>query len=460
MTVSDRVSNLDPLPILKTQREVSYVHEPKVADKNTPYWWEAAPVMPLPPQPLAKKLDVAIVGAGYAGLSAGLVLAREGRSVAAFDAMNPGEGASSRNGGITSGTIRPDYATIAKRFGEEKAIAIEAEGKIARKFLYDFIKTEGLDCDFRLVGVFKGALGYNQYDKMARGAEALAKKLGIESYPVPYAKQRNYIGTDFYRGGTVRMDIGGLHPAKFHAELLRVALASGLTVHSRTPVTAIERDGDGFHVVTSAGTVQARQVLVCTNGYTDGANPFLRRRLIPVRSRIIATEELAPELMARLMPKLMMMGENRQLGFYYRPSPDDRRILLGGRDSSRVGDPAAPTLRLRNGLVEIFPELEKVRLSHSWFGNVAMHRDMIPRIFEKDGVVYATGFCGSGVVWAPWVGMRAAHKLMGHAEKARTAFDFRPPAAIPLYRGNPWFMPAIIQGYRLQDRIALWRASR
>jgi glycine/D-amino acid oxidase-like deaminating enzyme len=436
------------------------VQQPKVAEKNTPYWWEAAPVKPPPPQPLAKTLDVAIVGAGYAGLSAGLVLAREGRSVAAFDAMNPGEGASSRNGGVTSGTIRPDYATIARRFGEEKAMAIEAEGKVAREFLYDFIKTEELDCDFRLVGAFKGALGHNQYEKMARGAETLAKRLGIESYAVPHAEQRDYVGTDFYRGGMVRMDVGGLHPAKFHAELLRVALASGLTVHSNTPVTAIEREDDGFRVVTLAGTVRARQVLVCTNGYTDGANPFLRRRLVPVRARIIATEELAPELMARLMPKLMTIGENRQLGFYYRPSPDGRRILLGGRDSSRVGDPAAPTLRLRNGLVEIFPELEKVRLSHSWFGNVAMHRDMIPRIFEKSGVVYATGFCGSGVVWAPWVGMHAAFKLMGHGEQAHTAFDFRPPAAIPFYRGNPWFMPAIIKGYGLQDKIAWWRARR
>jgi glycine/D-amino acid oxidase-like deaminating enzyme len=436
-----------------------HVPMPKIADKNTPYWWEAAPVLPLPPQPLSRKLDVAIVGAGYAGLSAGLVLARAGRSVAAFDAMSPGEGASSRNGGITSASIRPNYATITQRFGEEKAIAIETEGKIAREFLYDFIKTERLDCDLQLVGRFTGALGYDQYDKMARGAEALAKKLGIESYGVPHAEQHNYIGTDFYRGGTVRMDMGGLHPAKFHAECLRVALEAELRVHSHTPVTAIEREGGEFRVMTPAGTVQARQVLVCTNGYTDGASPFLRRRLVPVRSRMIATEELTPEVMARLMPKLMMMGENRELGFYYRPSPDGRRILLGGRDSSRAGNPAAPINRLRNGLAEIFPELEKVRLSHSWFGHVAMNHDMLPRIFEKKGIVYATGFCGSGVVWAPWVGMRAAHKLMGHGEQARTAFDFRPPAAIPLYRGNPWFLPVIMQGFAWQDRRA-WRRAR
>ena len=110
------------------------MHAPRVDAKATPYWWEAAPLRPLPQQPLPKKLDVLIVGAGYAGLSAGLVLAREGRSVAAFDAINPGEGASTRNGGITSGTIRPDYAALTRRFGEEKALAIEAEGKIAREF--------------------------------------------------------------------------------------------------------------------------------------------------------------------------------------------------------------------------------------------------------------------------------------------------------------------------------------
>lgn len=433
---------------------------PGPAEKTTPYWWEAAPVRPLPEQPLAKRLDVAIVGAGYAGLSAGLVLARAGRSVAAFDAMAPGEGASSRNGGITSGTIRPDFTTLARRFGEKTALEIEAEGKRARAHLYDFIETEGLDCDFRLTGAFKGALGYDQYDKMARGAEALAKRSGIETFAVPHDAQQAYVGSDFYRGGTVRLDIGGLHPAKFHAELLRVALGAGLTVHSHMPVTAIQREGRGFRVTTPAGTVEARHVLVCTNGYTDAAAPFLRRRLVPVRSRIIATQELTPAQMARLMPKRMMMGENRQLGFYYRPSPDGKRILLGGRDSSRVGDPLAPTIRLRDGLAQIFPELEGVGLSHSWFGNVAMHRDMIPRIFERDGVVYASGFCGSGVVWAPWVGMRAAHRLLGQAEQAGTAFDFEPPAAIPLYRGNPWFLPAILKGYAVQDRIAWWRARR
>lgn len=428
--------------------------------KTTPYWWEAAPVRPLPEAPLPPDLDVLIVGAGYAGLSAGLSLARAGRRVAAVDAMNPGEGASSRNGGITSGNIRLDHKTIARRFGQKTADDIEVEGKEARAFLSELIRSEGMECDFQPVGRFAGAFGFDQYDTMARSAEALSRRLGIESYAVPHAEQHGYVGTDHYRGGTVRMDIGGLHPAKFHAELLRVALAAGVSVHSGCRVEAIRREARGFSVKTARGEVRAREVLVCTNGYTDAALPWLRRRIVPVRSRIIATEPLPREVMERLMPRRMMMSENSILGFYYRPSPDFTRILLGGRDQSIQGEPQAPTHMLREGLVRLFPELASVGLSHSWFGNVAMHRDMLPRIFEKDGVHYATGFCGSGVVWAPWIGARAAAKILGDSVNGPSAFDFRPPPAVPFYNGWPYFMPAVTGWYFLQDRLALSRAKR
>ena len=432
----------------------------KVADKTTPYWWEAAPPTPMPEQPLPKTLDVVIVGAGYAGLGAGLVFARAGKSVACIDKMNPGEGASTRNGGITSGNIRPGRAELVRKFGQARADAIEAEGAAARQWTYDLIQSENMDCDFRITGRYAGALGKEQYETMARDAEALAKRLGIESYAVPQSEQLNYLGSEFYRGGSVRMDIGGLHPAKYHRELLRVAQAAGLGIHSGTCVQAIERDGTGFTVRTDKGTIRAGQVLVCTNGHADSADKWLRRRLVPVRSRIIVTEELPADLMAKLMPKQMMQTENRVLGYYYRPTPDGRRILLGGRDGSVYSEPVAPILHLRGGLTEIFPELKDVRLSHTWYGNVAMNRDMLPRIFEREGVHYATGFCGSGVVWAPWIASRAAYQMLGDRERGVSGFDMRPPPAVPFYNGTPWFMPAMMHVFRLQDVMLMRRQTR
>lgn len=431
-----------------------------IVEKTSPYWWEAAPVEPIPDHPLPEKLDVAIIGAGYAGLSAGLVLARAGRSVACLDKMNPGEGASSRNGGITSGNLRPTRTELVRKFGPERADAVDHEGRTARDFVYDMIRSEGMDCDFQLTGRFTAAFGQDQYDRMARDAEALAKRVGVETYAVPHAEQHAYIGTDFYRGGVVQMDIGGLHPAKFHKEMLRIARDAGVDVHSGCHVDRVERDQDSFIVHTSRGKIRAGKVLVCTNGYTDAADRWLRRRLVSVRSRIIVTEELPDEVMARLMPKNMMMGEGRILGFYYRPTPDHKRILLGGRDGSIHGEPVSRILHLRDGLVELFPELESVRLTHSWYGNVAMNRDMLPRMFERNGVHYATGFCGSGVIWATWLGNRAAHKLLGDKENGYSAFDFQPPTAVPFFNGTPWFMPVLMQYYRFQDELAMRRAKR
>ncbi|MBS0242513.1 MAG: FAD-binding oxidoreductase [Proteobacteria bacterium] len=426
--------------------------------KNEPYWWEAAPPRTLAVKPVEPTSDVVIVGAGYTGLSAALTLARAGRTVQVFDKMRPGQGASTRNGGIASGSLRPGFAELKSTFGEERARAIELEGKAAREDLARFIAEEKIDCDFKLVGRFTGAAAPADYDSLAREADRLGKSLGIEAYAVPKTGLRGVLGTDYYHGGMVRMDIGGLHPAKLHAGMLRVVEASGAIVHGETAVFGIKRDAKGYEVATARGTVRAENVIVGTNGYTDQSDRWLRRRLVPVRSRIIATAPISDNLMKELCPKGHMLSETRALHYYYRPSPDGRRILFGGRDGTIAGEPQWPTDSLRRAMLDIFPVLSDVELTHSWFGHVAMNRDFIPRIFSKDGMRYAAGYCGSGVVWARWAGQKAALSLLGAPDGA-SAFDFRPPKAIPLFNGHPWFMPAVFAWLSAKDRIRRSRRS-
>ena len=301
---------------------------------DEPYWWRATPPAALPPVAVQPACDVAIVGAGYTGLSAAITLARAGRSVQVFDKQRPGAGASTRNGGITSGNIRPTHAQLVRRFGQPCADAILAEAKAAREDLYRFLADEAVDCDFKCVGRFTGAATPAAYERQAREAERLARSLGIDAYAVPRAEQQGYVGTAYYHGGSVRMDIGGLDPAKLHAGLLRVALASGAVVHGETAVLGMHQDGDGFVVRTARGQTRAQHVVAGPNGYADGADPWLRRRLVPVRSRIIATAALSPNLMGALMPRRMMLSDSRASHYYYRPSPDGTRILFGGRDAT------------------------------------------------------------------------------------------------------------------------------
>src|SRR5580693_7074847 len=120
--------------------------------KHTPYWWEHAAPTATPTPALPIRADVAVVGAGYTGLSAALTLARAGRSVVVFDAGQPGIGASSRNGGMLGDWLKPSFATLARRYGEPRARALIAEAREALDFLGHFIADEGIVCDFSHCG--------------------------------------------------------------------------------------------------------------------------------------------------------------------------------------------------------------------------------------------------------------------------------------------------------------------
>ncbi len=417
-----------------------------------PYWWDDAPLRVLPEQPVQAASDLVIVGAGYAGLSAALVAVRAGRSVQVFDRMIAGEGASSRNGGIASGNLAVSLQKMIKTLGRERAVAIYREGITARLGLAAFIEHEGIACDYAPVGRFTGATSRKDYDGLGRTADLINRHLDLAAYVVSRQQQHREIGTDYYFGGLVRPDIGGLHPAKFNAGLLAKVVAEGGIVHGETAVTGVVREGGKFDVGTARGCVRAGNVIVTTNGYTDQSNRWLRRRLIPIPSRMIATDPVAPEVMARLMPKRRMCGETNRLFHYFRPSPDGRRILLGGREGVFKDTPDAFADHLKADLNRIFPELTAVGISHSWSGNIAYNLDFLPRLFVRDGVRYAVGFCGSGVIWAWWLGRQAGLQAIGD-RSAASLFNCDPPKALPLYNGRPWFLPLAIGWYGLQDRL-------
>ena len=423
--------------------------------KDTPYWWEAAPLADLPEAPLAPSCDVAIVGAGFAGLAAAITLARAGRSVQVFDKDRAGEGASSRNGGIASGNIKFSFSKMVAQFGEAKARDIYSEGVAAREDLARFIKAENIGCHFEMTGRFTGAYRPHHYERLGREADYLNKHLNLGVEMVNKADQHQEIGSDLYHGGDIRPDIGGLHPGLLHQGLLTRAREAGAVVHERTAVSGLRAETAGVEVTTERGRVTARDVLICTNGYTGPLTPWLRRRIVPIPSQVIATEPLPPATLERLMPKRRMLGETRNLYHYFRPSPDGAGIVLGGRAGAGTDNLETKFRHLRRGLVEIFPELADVGISHSWWGYTGYTFDFLPKTGTHNGIHYATAFCGSGVVWARWFAIKAAHRILGKDAEAASAFDGFEFQTRPLYTGNPWFLPMVIAWYGWKDRLGL-----
>ena len=425
---------------------------PSVTDEvaQTPWWWEDAPVQNLPHEKIAPECDVAIIGAGYTGLTAALTLAKAGKSVQVFDKFRPGEGASGRNGGITSGSLRFGLGEAIKAFGPERGVGLHREAIEARTHLRELIETNDISCDYTLSGLFTGALTDKDFEANKRAVEVHNATLGSEYKIVEKPELHNITSSKRFVGGVLRGDVGTIQPAKLVAGLLASAVKQGARVHSETPALDVSRSGAAHVIETPRGDCKAADVIVATNGYTDASNGWLNRRLVPVTSRIVVTEELSPNLISALSPGRHAMGETRKLFRYFRPTPDGKRMLLGSREPAWRRDPIRAIDHLRQGLTDIFPELDGTKITHSWAGNVAFSRDQLPSMFSKDGLHYAVGYCGSGTVWAPWLGYKTALKILGDP-KSRSHFETEPPASVPFYNGKPWFIPAVLSGYAIHD---------
>lgn len=417
-----------------------------------PWWWEAARPGLQDAGVLPASVDVAVIGAGYTGLSAALTLARAGRSVLVLDALAPGEGASTRNGGMIGSGHRLSVDALQRRYGRKRALALLTEGLKSLEFTAELIARERIDCRLTRSGRFRAACRPAHYEAMAREIELLRAEIGLEADMVPRAEQHREIGSEAYYGGCVYHRHGGLHPALFHRGLLERAHAAGARIAGHAPVTALERDGDRFRVYVREGTITAREVIVASNGYTSAFAPALRRRIVPVASYLVATEALSAETLARLIPGGRMIVETGRRHAYYRIAPDGERLLFGGRAALTAIDLRRSAACLHRFMHTLFPDLAGVRLTHSWSGFVGFSRDGLPHIGVHDGVHYAMAYCGSGVAMAPYLGHKIAQRVLG-ARDATTAFDEIRFAPIPLYTGRPWFLPALQLYHRTLLRL-------
>lgn len=418
--------------------------------KAEPYWWDRTPRPDLPEQSLPSRVDVAIVGSGYTGLSAALQTARAGRDTVLFDAEAAGWGCSARNGGQIGDRVKSSYDELVSSYGKERAFAICKEVQDALAWTGDFIREERIDCDFKVCGRFHAAHQPAAYEMMARKIADQPKGLEVEAYMVPASEQYGELGTDAYHGGVVYPHHASVDPARYHQALLERAQIAGARVFPFCPVTAIAREGEGFRLTTPKGLVLARDVLVATNGYTGNLTPWQQRRVIPIGSYMIATEPLKDGLMDRLFPTDRMVSDSRRLVYYYRTSPDRSRVVFGGRVSLKETDALISGPLLHAELCRIFPDLADVRLSHSWFGFVAYTFDKLPHVGQQDGLYYAMGYCGTGVAMACYLGMRVGQQMLGMKE-GRTVFSDLGFQTRPLYYGDPWFLAPSIRYYRWRD---------
>jgi len=303
-------------------------------------------------------------------------------------------------------------------------------GKASLDYVAEFVSEENIDCEFEITGRFHGAHSEKAFEQMSNIIDEKNPVFNSDAYLVSKHEQHQELGTDYYHGGMVFPHYAAVHPAKYHAGILKLVKEAGATVigHNKVesikPVKAGGTNEQGHVVQCTHGTVKASKVVLATNGYTGSLSPWQQRRVIPIGSYIIATEEIDAEQMQHLFPTRRMLTDSRKLVYYYRPSSELHRL---------------------------FPALADVRISHSWAGTVAYTFDSLMHCGEQDGLHYAMGYCGSGVGMASYLGKCIGQQISSTGEMniplAKIPFKTR-----PLYQGTPWFLAPSVWLYRMRDR--------
>ena len=424
------------------------------------YWLTTTDFPKTQPRPLPARVDVAVIGAGFTGLSAARTLAKRAAKVAVLESETIGWGASSRNGGMVLTGMKLGVNKLIAMYGRELTRRMYAASLETLDCVEQIIREEAIDCEFSRCGHLEVACKQKHFDDYARQAEVIARELNHQLRVVQRHELNAEIGSTIYYGGMVDEVSAGLNPARYVAGLGRAAMKAGAEIFEHTCVEGLQRESrqgeSGWKIVTSQGTLWAREVFVGTSGYTDKATPALQKKLIPIGSFIITTEILPEALAHELSPRNRMIYDSKNYLYYYRLTPD-RRMLFGGR--AAFFPETDQTIRrsaeiLRRGMIDVYPQLRDAKVEYVWGGTLDFAFDIMPHAGQIDGMYYALGYAGHGVAMATYQGQKIGELISGgKPENPFVGIPF-PGAPMGLYNGRPWFLPFAGVWYKFLDWVS------
>ena len=415
-------------------------------------WSATAPsVVPTPALSESVKVDVAIVGAGYTGLSTALHLAERGVNVCVLEANEPGWGASGRNGGQVNPTLKYDPEQLVRMYGPERAEPLISTVSNSADLVFNLIERHGIDC----APVRKGWMQLSYTDKGVAGLHARADQWARRGVPVQRldaAAVASRLGSQAFAGGWLDGRAGAIQPLAYARGLVSAALAAGAQIHGHSAVTGLQRQGTGWQLHTAGGAqVTADQVVLATNGYSGNLWPGMAQSILAANSFIVATKPLSGRAADSILPGQETVSTAQRLLLYFRKD-NHGRLLMGGR--GLFNDPTSPTdfAHLERSLALLFPQLGPLEFEYRWAGRIAITRDFMPHVHEPaPGLTLTLGCNGRGIALCTSLGQQLAGRLCD--SRAEFVYPVTPLQRLPLHGLQRFYIGAGVAWYSLLDRL-------
>lgn len=421
--------------------------------KHVPFWVDDHPRPEGLTSDLPQQTDYLIVGSGLTGLSAAMRLSTSGERVTVIDAGEIASGASSINGGMVSPDVKAGIDTIYATYGPKIGHDMWQSTMRSVELVRELAKRPDIDALTHEAGMAALGRGQKKLKEFDRTVAWYRNKFGVDWRVHDARDIAELVGGDSFNVAMYEPEGFGVHPARLAFGLARLVHSLGVTLVDGCEATAMEKMTSGLRVQTSQGEIQARDVILATNGYTTRRpSRELARLVVPIGSYIVVTEPVGEQRAKGVFPTGAMTYTRKRLLHYMRRTHDDR-ILLGGRRSLHTGlDLNDSGADLRNALVGYWPELEDVAITHVWGGKLAVPFDLTPHIGRVEGAWYAVGYAGHGVGLSCQLGHELAGMLLGE-DPPSVYSQIAHNGRFYYTGGKPWFLTPASHLYRLLDKI-------
>ena len=414
--------------------------------------------LPLAAQPSlhgAARADVVVIGAGYTGLSAALHLARAGFDVAVVEAHRVGFGASGRNGGQVGSGQRLEVDDLERMAGREGARRLWNMAEEAKALAREVAAASGVPYH---PGVAHAARNEDEVRHAHQMAEKLARDYDYDQItPLDREAFRALVPSDAYAGGDLDKGAGSLHPLNLCIGMAQQALAAGARIYEETHVHRIAHArgaADKTVVQTDTGRIECDQVILAGNGYLGHLDGKVGARVMPINNFIVATEPLG-ERAGEVLSQRIACHDTKFVVNYWRLD-EENRLIFGGGENVSYRFPKDIFAKVRKPLLEIYPGLADVRLTHAWGGTLAITMNRMPAFLRPaPNCLSASGFSGHGVALATLAGKLMAQAVSGQAQGFDTMAALAPR---PFPGGGMLRFPLLVAGmswYSLRDRLGL-----
>jgi len=381
--------------------------------KTYPYWWEFYKPYHFQNTQVENSLyDLVVVGAGYTGISAAIQASSKGLKTLIIDQLALGEGASTRSAGMVSGGLNlGKKINLFKDHGENIARQFIQESIGSYEFLEDQINHHHEEVSYQKTGRLVLAHSKKKFNALKQKTNLLNSFSNLKIQLIENLESE--IINQYYKGGMLVNNAASVNPAKLYSFFLDKALSGKVDIFSPCKLLSHQKIDKFYELKTSEGKIRTQYLIIATNGYSEKDIGNEHYNIIGVPSYIAATNLLGKERVHKLLPKLRMYSDSKNDLYYFRPSPDHKRILFGAFPVWAYGMENSKMVKsfFQKKISLILPQIKNFSIDYIWGGKVGVTFNTLPMVKKINNKIYVFGCNGSGVALMPYLGYQAANMI-------------------------------------------------